>query len=337
MASSREYFDEIAKLVVCHICLERLNDPRVLKCTHSFCKDCINKMLLVHNEKCVIKCPLRCKHDTVLSRGKTAGDLLSSIELKNILTYLEETEERIASKENLDPLLQACEGRSREEARKVRDILAMEIVKRKQLAVSSYLDKLQLEEQKLLSFYDSLISEHFSSYKSEMRVNNTGDAMLLPQISLQFPLYKVSEDNPLGVIHECKGNVTVKNATVTIENKIKEYELTNQAHDALVKELHLIIEEVAGLSTHDDPCIPNKDIKGNEINSIGNHWKVNRTIGNEYKMVEQKLRVKNAMKMFGYSSGKTKTKDNESSNDSNVNDEQCCSTSKGTTNIFTST
>ena len=59
--------------LTCAICLDRYNDPRMLPCAHSYCKDCID-CLPVELEKGrhAVKCPATCRKPTLLEEGASA-------------------------------------------------------------------------------------------------------------------------------------------------------------------------------------------------------------------------------------------------------------------------
>ena len=58
--------------LTCAICLDRYDDPRMLPCAHSYCKDCID-CLPVELEKGrhAVKCPT-CRKPTLLEEGASA-------------------------------------------------------------------------------------------------------------------------------------------------------------------------------------------------------------------------------------------------------------------------
>ena len=49
------------ELIICRICHESFNDPRLLPCSHTFCRRCIEQMASDNNDQFV--CPL---HDQIL-------------------------------------------------------------------------------------------------------------------------------------------------------------------------------------------------------------------------------------------------------------------------------
>ena len=94
MASSKDYVKDMEKLVECGICLDRLNNPKDLICSHSFCKSCIEDILEFRPNKCaVIRCPMRCEKVTIIKPNKTVNDLTTSIHLKQIIEYLSDEQD----------------------------------------------------------------------------------------------------------------------------------------------------------------------------------------------------------------------------------------------------
>ena len=65
MARSKSFFDDIKKELECSVCQEQFseaNEPKILKCLHTFCKNCLEAWLRKqHNEE--LSCPT-CRHIT---------------------------------------------------------------------------------------------------------------------------------------------------------------------------------------------------------------------------------------------------------------------------------
>ena len=47
----------------CAICMETFNKPKLLYCMHTFCEECINKIVRRENSHGKISCPI-CRHET---------------------------------------------------------------------------------------------------------------------------------------------------------------------------------------------------------------------------------------------------------------------------------
>jgi hypothetical protein len=55
MASGNE--NSIAQLITCVICRDLFDDPRLLPCSHTYCRKCIEQMASANNDQ--FECPLR--------------------------------------------------------------------------------------------------------------------------------------------------------------------------------------------------------------------------------------------------------------------------------------
>lgn len=62
--SSTEVIEDIYEQLVCAICLERFNDPRFLNCLHTFCSQCIHKIINQQPSEHIV-CPT-CREETVI-------------------------------------------------------------------------------------------------------------------------------------------------------------------------------------------------------------------------------------------------------------------------------
>ena len=81
--------NEMQKALECSICLQELQDPKVLPCQHTFCKVCMDTILNFNNDgSATINCPLRCDGNTVIATDKTTNDLAAPYQLKHILDIM---------------------------------------------------------------------------------------------------------------------------------------------------------------------------------------------------------------------------------------------------------
>ena len=65
MAQSRNFFEDVKKELECSVCQEQfseINEPKILKCLHTFCKNCLEAWLRQQREG-ELKCPT-CRHIT---------------------------------------------------------------------------------------------------------------------------------------------------------------------------------------------------------------------------------------------------------------------------------
>ena len=56
MTSALHVIDQISEQLVCAVCLEQLSSPRVLSCMHSFCVECLQRIVNNDSSKS-ITCP----------------------------------------------------------------------------------------------------------------------------------------------------------------------------------------------------------------------------------------------------------------------------------------
>ena len=63
-SGSTDYDD----LLECAVCNEILNNPRTLKCEHSFCKECVDNMTLFKENQITLTCPL-CEEEQFIESG----------------------------------------------------------------------------------------------------------------------------------------------------------------------------------------------------------------------------------------------------------------------------
>ena len=80
------HFNRLRKVLECSICLELFDDPKMLRCTHEFCKRCLEDVVTFRKDgSAIITCPLRCDKGTVLNNNQTVHDLAASYTTKNML------------------------------------------------------------------------------------------------------------------------------------------------------------------------------------------------------------------------------------------------------------
>ena len=81
-----DFHSMFARSLDCHVCMERLEDPKVLSCQHSFCKICIDGMIKFRGDGSgIIECPMRCEDVTLIAADKTTNNLAVPYQLKGIL------------------------------------------------------------------------------------------------------------------------------------------------------------------------------------------------------------------------------------------------------------
>ena len=82
--TSKEALSEMDTRLTCAICLDRYTDPRSLPCSHSYCKDCIDRLPVeLDNGRQVVKC-LSCRKATRLS-DRGAGALPVAFHINSLL------------------------------------------------------------------------------------------------------------------------------------------------------------------------------------------------------------------------------------------------------------
>ena len=95
MASSAG--EKLLEQLNCSICLERYTKPRTLPCHHSFCQDCLGRLLVeVREGKCFVRCPT-CRSCAQLPDNGVAG--LPPAYLINNLLEVAESFSKLALKE----------------------------------------------------------------------------------------------------------------------------------------------------------------------------------------------------------------------------------------------
>ncbi|XP_033122401.1 E3 ubiquitin-protein ligase TRIM71-like [Anneissia japonica] len=77
----------------CAICLNRFHQPKTLKCTHTYCLQCIQKWVETHEE---MKCPT-CKQEHDLTK-EDLNKLASNTKISQLLEYVMKTEDQKPTK-----------------------------------------------------------------------------------------------------------------------------------------------------------------------------------------------------------------------------------------------
>jgi len=100
---AEELLQALTEEVRCHICLDLYDDPRVLECQHSFCRDCAFQMRKNSVGRSFIECPL-CRHVTFLGASGVNG-LKKSHNLANIADKLRSTPipDKTSGNQNIAP------------------------------------------------------------------------------------------------------------------------------------------------------------------------------------------------------------------------------------------
>ena len=71
--------------------MERLANPKVLHCNHSYCKTCLDNILQFRGDGSgFIVCPVRCEGQTEVKEGKTTNDLNVPVQLKSLMELVED-------------------------------------------------------------------------------------------------------------------------------------------------------------------------------------------------------------------------------------------------------
>ena len=91
--------EKVREELICAICLDFLRNPKVLRCAHSFCQQCLCE--IVNGQKKLkqnatarsigLECP-SCRHVTNLDRGRVDVDLCTNFNLKRLVEIVSDEE-----------------------------------------------------------------------------------------------------------------------------------------------------------------------------------------------------------------------------------------------------
>ncbi|XP_057312159.1 tripartite motif-containing protein 59-like [Hydractinia symbiolongicarpus] len=95
MALSRKIF----ALLECKICLDQFERPKLLSCGHTYCKNCLDEILIFKEDgSAEILCPLKCKSNVRIGRGETTICLPTNYSLSDIVDQTEADREPCQTK-----------------------------------------------------------------------------------------------------------------------------------------------------------------------------------------------------------------------------------------------
>ena len=89
MAQSKSFFDDVKKELECPVCQEQfsqINEPKIMKCLHTFCKSCLEAWLRQHREE-QLSCPT-CRQITECSNSNI-NSLPSNLFYKQMVEIVE--------------------------------------------------------------------------------------------------------------------------------------------------------------------------------------------------------------------------------------------------------
>ncbi|XP_041457387.1 tripartite motif-containing protein 2-like [Lytechinus variegatus] len=79
---TEELKDTIVQSLECPVCLTTFTDPKILSCSHTYCKVCLEKLLECHGDDQIIRCPV-CRADTQVP-NQDVSQLPASLALRNL-------------------------------------------------------------------------------------------------------------------------------------------------------------------------------------------------------------------------------------------------------------
>lgn len=96
--ASHQHFDVIR----CKLCDNIYNDPRLLTCLHSFCKNCLENYVKenVHQGSDAIACPL-CEEITSLKSDDSVDELLENLLLQRLITQAQREQTKVVAEQEV--------------------------------------------------------------------------------------------------------------------------------------------------------------------------------------------------------------------------------------------
>ena len=100
MAEAQDLTDQALKKLeyqlICPICFDTFKDPKLLKCNHVYCKDCLQQLPMVQGRKGQLSlcCPT-CRQSTTtaadLSSLQTAFHILNLVDIQDAFAKVKDT------------------------------------------------------------------------------------------------------------------------------------------------------------------------------------------------------------------------------------------------------
>nr|XP_054765836.1 transcription intermediary factor 1-beta-like [Lytechinus pictus] len=80
---AEELKETISQSLECPVCMTTFTDPKILSCSHTYCKVCLEKLLECHGDDQMIRCPV-CRDDTQVPH-QDVNKLPASLALRNLI------------------------------------------------------------------------------------------------------------------------------------------------------------------------------------------------------------------------------------------------------------
>lgn len=78
--------DQLSALLECKICMDTYDNPKFLSCGHTYCKNCLDDILVFQkNGSAEICCPLKCKSVVTIAKNDTTSFLATNYPLSDII------------------------------------------------------------------------------------------------------------------------------------------------------------------------------------------------------------------------------------------------------------
>ncbi|XP_057304339.1 E3 ubiquitin-protein ligase Midline-1-like isoform X2 [Hydractinia symbiolongicarpus] len=78
--------DQLSALLECKICMDTYDNPKLLSCGHTYCKNCLDDILVFQkNGSAEIRCPLKCKSVVTIAEKDTTSLLSTNYSLSDII------------------------------------------------------------------------------------------------------------------------------------------------------------------------------------------------------------------------------------------------------------